>query len=120
MRRQLAPLIPIEVSILEASAARLRAGQAEVHGYELAKLLKEIRGARRLTAYGTLYKALTRLQRDGYLASRWQEPDGAPGDARPRRRFYRLTLDGQGALIDAREAGRISPTSNAAAARMVQ
>jgi DNA-binding PadR family transcriptional regulator len=108
-------LIPIEVSILEASAALRRSGDAEVHGYELAKLVQEHRGASRLTSYGTLYKALTSLEREGYLASRWEEADPTAADGRPRRRFYRLTLDGAGALIDRREAGQTSSTHQSAA-----
>jgi PadR family transcriptional regulator, regulatory protein PadR len=60
----------------------------------------------RLTSYGTLYKALTRLEREGYLASRWEDPLTAAAEARPRRKFYRLTLEGEGALSEARAADR--------------
>ena len=101
MRRKAGFLIPIEVSILEASAELRAAGQVEVHGYLLAKVVQGIRHAERLTAYGTLYKALARLEREGYLASRWEDPNAAAADGRPRRRFYRLTLEGEGALGEA-------------------
>jgi DNA-binding PadR family transcriptional regulator len=104
MRRKTGVLIPLEVAILEASAGLRRAGQAEAHGYLLAKVVQDLREARRLTAYGTLYKALTRLEREGLLASRWEDPDAAAAEARPRRRFYRLTLEGEGALSEARDA----------------
>jgi len=106
MRRKAGALIPIEVSILEAAAELRRAGQAEVHGYELAKVVRDLRQARRLTAYGTLYKALTRLEREGFLASRWEDPQSAADEGRPRRRFYRLTLEGEGALADATQDER--------------
>jgi PadR family transcriptional regulator PadR len=106
MRRKPGAILPLEVAILEASAELRRAGEPEVHGYLLAKLVQDLRHARRLTAYGTLYKALTRLERQGYLASRWEDPLAAAAEGRPRRRFYRLTLEGEGALSEALEGGR--------------
>jgi len=116
MRRKAGVIIPLEVAILEASAERRRAGEPEVHGYQLAKTVLDLRHARRLTAYGTLYKALTRLERQGYLASRWEDPHVAAAEGRPRRRFYRLTLEGEGALSEARAAVRDNVTNRPAAA----
>jgi PadR family transcriptional regulator len=49
---------------------------------------------------------LTRLERQGYLASRWEDPLAAAAEGRPRRRFYRLTLEGEGALSQALRGGR--------------
>lgn len=115
MRRKVGVLIPLEVAILEASVELRRAGQTEAHGYLLAKVVQDLRAARRLTAYGTLYKALSRLEREGFLASRWEDPVAAAAEARPRRRFYRLTLEGEGALNEAREAGRAAPAYRPAA-----
>jgi PadR family transcriptional regulator len=106
MRRKTGAIIPLEVAILGASAELRRAGQPEAHGYLLAKVVQDLREARRLTAYGTLYKALTRLEREGLLASRWEDPLVAAAEARPRRRFYRLTLEGEGALSEAQAAAR--------------
>jgi PadR family transcriptional regulator len=106
MRRKAGAIIPLEMAILEASSELRRAGQPEAHGYLLAKVVQDLREARRLTAYGTLYKALTRLEREGFLASRWEDPLAAAAEARPRRRFYRLTLEGEGALNEARAAAR--------------
>lgn len=106
MRRKTGTILPLEVAILEASAELRLAGEPEVHGYLLAKLVQDLRHARRLTAYGTLYKALTRLERQGYLASRWEDPLAAAAEGRPRRRFYRLTLEGEGALSQALRGGR--------------
>lgn len=116
MRRKAGFLIPIEVSILEASAALKGAGQSEVHGYQLAKVVQDLREATRLTAYGTLYKALSRLEREGYLASRWEDPHAAAADGRPRRRFYRLTLEGEAALSEARAAEKKTAARRPAAA----
>ena len=102
MRRKAGTLVPLEVSILEASLAFRSRGIAEAHGFLIAKELRDSRQARRLTAYGTLYKALDRLERAGYLESRWEDPDYAAEAARPRRRFYRLTALGETAAADAR------------------
>ncbi|MBA3407463.1 MAG: helix-turn-helix transcriptional regulator, partial [Solirubrobacterales bacterium] len=52
-------------------------------------------GSRSLTAHGTLYKALSRLEEFGLLTSRWE--DAAAVEGRPRRRLYELT--GQGARV---------------------
>jgi DNA-binding PadR family transcriptional regulator len=101
MRRKQGALIPLEVSILEAALELRQRGITEAHGFLLAKELRDGTRARRLTAYGTLYKALDRLERAGYLASRWEDPQLAADDGRPRRRFYRVTLDGEGALAHA-------------------
>lgn len=115
MRRKVGALVPLEVTILEAAVELQLGGQAEVHGYQLASVIREVRHARRLTAYGTLYKALSRLERDGFLASRWEDPNEAAADGRPRRRFYRLTLEGEGALAEAHGVSPATRTSRAAA-----
>jgi PadR family transcriptional regulator len=101
MRRKEGALVPLEVSILEAALGLRRQGVTEAHGFLLAKELRDGARARRLTAYGTLYKALDRLELAGCLASRWEDPLVAARDGRPRRRFYRVTLDGEAALARA-------------------
>jgi PadR family transcriptional regulator len=100
MRRKEGSLVPLEVSILEAALELRRRGVTEAHGFLLAKEMREEHHARRLTAYGTLYKALDRLERAGYLESRWEDPMVAAGEGRPRRRFYRVTLAGEGAYAE--------------------
>ena len=107
--------MPLEVSILAAVLELRGRGIAEAHGFLLAKELRDGRHARRLTAYGTLYKALDRLERAGYLASRWEDPLVAAGDGRPRRRFYRLTLNGEAALAEATSAERDATIPRSAA-----
>lgn len=103
MRRKEGALVPLEVSILEAAIDLRRRGVPEAHGFLLAKEMREERHARRLTAYGTLYKALDRLERAGLLQSRWEDPLIGAGEGRPRRRFYRVTLAGESALAKAVE-----------------
>ena len=62
------------------------------HGYELIERLR----ARSDNAFdlpeGTVYPALHRLERDGLLTSAWTDARGR------RRRVYRLTRRGRGAL----------------------
>jgi PadR family transcriptional regulator PadR len=101
MRRKVGTLVPLEAWILEAATELRRRGVSEAHGFLLAKQMRDERDARRLTAYGTLYKALERLERAGFLESRWEDPLIAAGEGRPRRRFYRITLAGEGALAQA-------------------
>jgi DNA-binding PadR family transcriptional regulator len=115
MRRKEGALVPLEVSILEVAMELRRRGVAEAHGFLLAREMRDERQARRLTAYGTLYKALERLERAGYLESRWEDPMIAARDGRPRRRFYRLTLAGEGALEGATSSGRDAALPRAAA-----
>jgi len=89
MRRKPGTLLPIECSIIEAAANLQRQGVGEFHGFQIAKEIKDQKGARLLTGYGTLYRALARLQQRGILQSRWEEP--LPSEEnRPRRRYYTL------------------------------
>lgn len=110
MRRRAGELLPIEVEILDAGLALARLGEREFYGFAIAKALKDRDGARWLTAHGTLYKALARLERGGLLESHWEEPDIAAADGRPRRRLYHVTGAGaraHAAVVDeARGGGR--------------
>jgi PadR family transcriptional regulator PadR len=45
-------------------------------------------------ATGTLYPILARLERLGWVTSDWEAVDPA-AEGRPRRRYYRLTLEGE-------------------------
>jgi DNA-binding PadR family transcriptional regulator len=116
MRRKQGELVPLEVAILEASVDLAGRGTPEAHGFLLAREMRDHDGARRLTAYGTLYKALDRLERSGYLASRWEDPMVAAEEGRPRRRFYRTTVVGEKALRAALDAHSEPGTRRPAAA----
>lgn len=113
MRRKRGTLLPIEEAILAAGIELRRSGAPEFHGFLVAKALRQHDEARRLTAHGTLYKALDRLQRTGLVTSRWEDPVLAADAGRPRRRLYTVTALGERALARA-EAAAHSP---AAAAR---
>ena len=102
MRRKPGALLPIELSILEAGIElRLRA-MPYFHGFLIAKEVKEREDARLLTAHGTLYKALERMQKAGLLESEWEDPLLAAAEGRPRRRLYRVTAAGEAARVQAR------------------
>ncbi len=91
-RRKPGTLLPLETEILELALSLLRAGHATFHGFGLAQTMREHSGSRSLTAHGTLYKALSRLEDFGLLTSRWE--DAAAADGRPRRRLYEITSQG--------------------------
>lgn len=50
---------------------------------------------------GTVYPALSRLERDGYVKSAWEDEREAHADGRPARRYYKLTAPGVKALAEA-------------------
>ena len=92
-RRKPGTLLPLETEILEVALSMSPAGRATFHGFGLAQRMREQSGSRALTAHGTLYKALSRLEQFGLLASRWED-DAAAAEGRPRRRLYELTTRG--------------------------
>lgn len=111
-RRKHGTLLPLETEILEVALSMMRSGRSTFHGFGLAQAMREQGGSRSLTAHGTLYKALGRLEEFNLLSSRWE--DAAAVDGRPRRRLYELT--GQGidvteralaARSDARSTGLV-------------
>ena len=102
MRRKPGALVPLESDICITAVELLKHGTREFHGYELAKqLAAETSDRQSLAAYGTLYRALGRLLDMGMLTSRWENPQIAAAENRPRRRFYALTAAGR---ASAREA----------------
>jgi PadR family transcriptional regulator, regulatory protein PadR len=91
-RRKPGTLLPLETEILEVALSMLRSGETTFHGFGLAQAMREHSASRSLTAHGTLYKALGRLEEFGLLTSRWE--DAAAAEGRPRRRLYELTRQG--------------------------
>ena len=104
MRRKPNALVPIEEAICRAAMSLRGEGIEEFHGYELAKQLAEAEDRKLLTAYGTLYRALGRLEAMGMLQSRREDPEIAAQANRPGRRLYTLTGLGEKA---AREAAAV-------------
>ena len=102
MRRKPGSLLPIEEGILAAGLDLRRRGEAEFHGFAIAKHMQATGQARQLTAHGTLYKALARMELAELLQSRWEEADLALAEGRPRRRLYRVTGAGERVLAATR------------------
>jgi DNA-binding PadR family transcriptional regulator len=72
-------------SVLKVVAALLVDPALERYGLEL---MHEAR-----LPSGTLYPILVRLERAGWVQSRWERLDPA-AEGRPNRRYYRLTAEG--------------------------
>jgi PadR family transcriptional regulator, regulatory protein PadR len=109
VRRRAGELLPIEQAILACALDLAAAGEPDFHGFAMARRIRDAGEARQLTAHGTLYKALARLERAGLLASCWEDPALAGAEGRPRRRLYRVTPAGarSAAGVVQRETGRV-------------
>ena len=59
------------------------------HGYAVSKWIKEVTAGALLVEEGSLYPALHRLERKGWISAEW-----GVSATRRRARFYRLTEDG--------------------------
>lgn len=104
MRRKPGELLPLERAICRAAREITRGRRREFHGYEIAKQLSDVGDSRLLVAYGTLYRALGRLEDMGMLESRWEDPEISARENRPRRRLYSLTALGSTIVLDAANA----------------
>lgn len=101
MRRKPGRLVPLEIAICEAAVGLRERGEEAFHGYELAKTLGRGAECRLLTAHGTLYRALSRLEAMGLLESRCEDPAIPARENRPGRRLYTLTAAGEAAVAEA-------------------
>jgi PadR family transcriptional regulator PadR len=72
------------VRITPATALILR---AIVAGYAYGFDIMDVTGL----PSGTIYPALRRLEKAGYLRARWEKPTVAVEEGRPKRKFYELT-----------------------------
>ena len=52
---------------------------------------------------GTVYPALGRLERDGFVRSKWEAHAVAQREKRPPRRYYEITASGARALAESAE-----------------
>ncbi len=96
VRRKPGQLLPIERAICSEA---LDLGK-EFYGYQMAKRLQEVADSQLLTAHGTLYRALSRLEEMGILKSHWEDPHIPARENRPGRRLYSLTALGKTVASD--------------------
>ena len=66
---------------------------------------------------GTVYPALSRHERDGYVKSSWEDPHDAHQLRRPPRRYYRITPQGRRAIADVMDSIGVSSERRATAAK---
>ena len=69
-----------------------------VHGYQIGRLIESRSGGRLVFRASSLYPVLVRMEDRGWIKGRWVEAKGER-----RRRYYRLTRKGRGALEAQRE-----------------
>jgi len=79
----------LDVLILKSLSA------APMHGYSVARWIKQASGDELLVEEGALYPALHRLARRGWVNAEW----GVSENNR-RAKFYRLTSQGRNALAE--------------------
>ncbi|WP_104140622.1 PadR family transcriptional regulator [Arthrobacter sp. ZGTC131] len=111
-RRKQGTLLPLEARILNIVETSESRGEP-AYGFSLASALSA-RGGKLLAAHGTLYKALARLTEAGLLEARWESPEIAESEGRPRRRLYSITTNGKGAL----QAAQVAPAPKPVRARI--
>src|SRR3990172_3421766 len=87
MKRKQRSLGNVQVQILEAVA------RGVVHGFDI----MDETGL----PSGTVYPALSRLERDGLVRSRWENARIAHHEKRPPRRYYEMTAEGRDRLAEA-------------------
>jgi DNA-binding PadR family transcriptional regulator len=97
-------LTQLEVDILGGCLEATLRGEPELYGFAIAKRIADASGSRRLTAQGTLYQSLGRLLARGLVAARWEDAQVAADEGRPRRRYYRVTVEGRAAVAAAERA----------------
>ena len=64
----------------------------QLYGFDLIRRLGEVNGM--VTSEGTIYPLLTRLRKEGWVSTTWQESESGPP-----RRYYAITPDGEKALL---------------------
>ncbi len=96
-------LSELQAQILE-SILTLAARDLPTHGFAIAKEISDVDRARKLTAHGTLYKALGKLSERGLVDSEWiHEPEVTE---RPPRREYHVTGLGERVLDEIHSRAR--------------
>jgi PadR family transcriptional regulator PadR len=84
------PLTELRRGVLEHCVLAV-VRRKEAYAFDIVRALSSAGGL--VTSEGTIYPLLSRLRRDGLVATTWRE-----SDAGPPRRYYRLTTDGERTL----------------------
>jgi len=71
--------------------------EGDLYGYAILQRVRELSGGHMEWMDGMLYPVLHRLERNGYIESRWQV-----GDTGRRRKYYSLTAVGRAQLEEER------------------
>lgn len=108
MYRHKDALIQLEEQILSTARALRGRSIAEFHGYQLATEIEGRTDGKRLVAHGTLYRALDRLEGRGFLQHSWLDN---PEEGRPRRKMYRITESGIGAIEEFERQRAVAPAN---------
>jgi DNA-binding PadR family transcriptional regulator len=74
------------------------AGRSEIYGLEIATEIAKASEDRVQLNYGSLYPYLNRLEKKGYITSRWEEENDRKG---ARRKYYQITEKGTQSLDEA-------------------
>ena len=75
------------------------AGKSEIYGLEIATDIAKASEDKVQLNYGSLYPYLNRLEKKGYISSRWEEENERKG---ARRKYYQITNKGTQSLDDAK------------------
>lgn len=73
--------------------------ESELHGYEIAKRIKQLSGQALAVGEGQLYPALHKLEKEGLVSAIWM-----PQEGKPPRKVYRLTECGSCELAERRKS----------------
>ena len=84
-----ASAVPMILSILEGG---------ESYGYAIIKRVADLSGGHLQWTDGMLYPVLHRLERQGYVAAKWDASETGR-----RRKYYRITEEGQAELTAQRQ-----------------
>lgn len=91
----------IDISALEEMFLTVLSTR-ELYGLEIIKAIKDATDGKRRIGFGSLYPTLHQLEKKGLVNAHWGEdrPDERGG---ARRKYYKITGDGQAALREAEE-----------------
>lgn len=96
MKQSQLSISPVEESIL------IVLDRHELYGLEIIEALEKGSGGKLKVGFGTLYPALRRLERKGFVETRWgdETPEERGG---ARRKYYRISPQGAEVLHEIRQ-----------------